>query len=86
MSDTPRTDATHHKVAQDLDASDLYRYHRMKETARELERELNQAIANRDRAASALATLIALHEWEIETGEAITGEEWEIAGYALKDN
>jgi hypothetical protein len=78
-----------------------------------LERELNQAIRERDqarsnvkpmgavtitrnryveelesqlqRAQASLRTLIALHEREIETGEPITGEEWEIAGYAITE-
>jgi hypothetical protein len=78
-----------------------------------LERELNQAIkerdqarsnvkpmgavtiarngyiqeieAQRDKAQSALRTLIALHEREIETGEPISGEDWEIAGYAITE-
>jgi hypothetical protein len=57
----------------------------------ELERELNQANAiikecrkERDQAQSSLRTLMALHEREIETGEPISGEDWEIAGYALE--
>jgi len=53
--------------------------------ARQLERELNQAISERDRLQSSLRTLIALHEREIETGQPISGEDWEIAGYALTD-
>jgi hypothetical protein len=39
----------------------------------------------RDHAQSSLRTLIALHEREIETGQPISGEDWEIAGYALGD-
>ena len=113
MGETPRTDELHNKLAQDLDGSDLYRYHKMKWLSEEIERELNQAIrerdqarsnvkpmgevtiarngyiqeveAQRDQAQSALRTLLALHEREIETGEPITGEDWEIAGYGLGD-
>jgi hypothetical protein len=83
------------------------------EVARQLERELNQAInerdaarsykqvmkrendrlrhvesklmKERDKAQSALAHLIKLHEREIETRQPIIGEEWEIAGYAVAD-
>jgi hypothetical protein len=40
----------------------------------------------RDKAQSSLRTLMALHEREIETGQPISGEDWEIAGYALGDN
>jgi hypothetical protein len=48
-------------------------------------KERNQAINERDRAQASLRTLIALHEREIETGQPISGEDWEIAGYALTD-
>jgi len=48
-------------------------------------KERNQAIKERDRAQASLRTLIALHEREIEAGEPISGEDWEIAGYALTD-
>ena len=51
----------------------------------QLERELNQAIRERDMAQLSLKILIALHEREIETGQPISGEDWEIAGYALTD-
>jgi hypothetical protein len=44
--------------------------------ARELERE-------NDRLAAALRKLIASHEDEANGGASITGEEWEIASYAL---
>ena len=51
----------------------------------EIEAQRDQAIKERDRAQASLRTLIALHAWEVETGEPISGEEWEIAGYALTD-
>jgi hypothetical protein len=49
----------------------------------EIEDQRDQAIKERDRAQVSLRTLIELHEREIETGEPITGEDWEIAGYAI---
>jgi hypothetical protein len=51
----------------------------------EIEAQRDKAISERDRAQAALRTLIALHQREIETGEPISGEEWEIAGYGLGD-
>jgi hypothetical protein len=38
------------------------------------------------KAQDALARLIKLHEREVETGQPISGEDWEIAGYALGDS
>jgi len=35
------------------------------------------------KAQDALARLIKLHEREVETGQPISGEDWEIAGYAF---
>jgi hypothetical protein len=52
MGGTPRTDELHNKLAQDLNGSDLYRYHKMKWLSEEIERELNQAIRDRDQARS----------------------------------
>jgi hypothetical protein len=106
MGETPRTDK----------ARAEYVNHICKvvpiEVARQLERELNQAIRERDavrsykqvmkrenerlrqvelklikerdKAQSALAHLIKLRQREIQTGQPITGEDWEIAGYALE--
>ena len=80
MSETPRTDQRL-KLLRNGHSNCLPKW---EDFAKDIERELNQAIKERDRAQSALRTLIALHEREVETGEAITGEEWEIAGYALE--
>jgi hypothetical protein len=51
----------------------------------EIEAHRDQAIKERDQAQSALQTLIVLHQREIEKGEPITGEDWEIAGYAITE-
>jgi hypothetical protein len=79
MNETPRTDKALHEVYA---GGSRYSF---PEQARQIERELNQAIKERDQARLSLRTLISLHEREIETGEPITGEDWEIAGYALGD-
>jgi hypothetical protein len=80
MSETPRTDKALHELYA---GGSRYSF---PAHARQIERELDQAIKERDQARLSLRTLIALHEREIETGEPITGEDWEIAAYALYDN
>jgi hypothetical protein len=109
IGETPRTDEF---IARKI-PDDPFADHDWAELCRQLERELNQAIrerdqarsnvkpmgavtiarngyiqeieAQRDQAQSALRTLIALHQREIETGEPISGEEWEIAGHAITE-
>ena len=52
------------------------------EVARQLERELNQAVKERDEWRELAQRL---REREIQTGQPISGEDWEIAGYAVGD-
>ena len=82
MSETPRTDALREKLYSKT-WSDSFMD--MMLHANQLESELNQAIRERDRSQASLRTLIALHDREIETGQRISGEDWEIAGYALSN-
>jgi hypothetical protein len=82
MGETPRTNELCDKWAGDPAA--IGYFEELEAFCGQLERELNQAIRERDRAQSSLKTLIALHEREIETGQPISGEDWEIAGYALE--
>jgi hypothetical protein len=80
MSETPRTDKALHELYA---GGSRYSF---PAHARQIERELDQAIKERDRLRLALSALIALHDQEVETGQVITGEDWEIAAYALYDN
>lgn len=52
--------------------------------ARQLERERNMAVNQNTRLQSAMITLINLNEGLADGGVGITGEDWEIAGYALR--
>jgi hypothetical protein len=81
IGETPRTDEF---IARKI-PDDPFADHDWAELCRQLERELNQAIRERNRAQASLRTLIALHQREIETGQPITRKDWEIAGCGITE-
>ncbi len=82
MVETPRTDELRDKWAGDPTA--IGYFEELEAFCGQLERELNQAVKERDKLKCTLSRLIKLHERKIETGEPISGEDWEIAGYAVE--
>lgn len=91
IQETPRTDAEEGEFSPSSDPNyDGPSKWVPSYVARELEREnieLRQVVAKilaeRDRLNGALQTLINLNDGRNEGGDGITGEDWEIASYAL---
>lgn len=77
-SDTPETDSAWESYSSSATDGDPWGL------ATKLERERNEARLQNTRLRSALLTLINLNNGIADGGDGITGEDWEIAGYALE--
>jgi hypothetical protein len=72
---------SHYRKERDAARSYKQVMKRENERLRQVESKLTQ---ERNQLHLALSSLIALRERETQTGQPISGEEWEIAGYALE--
>lgn len=84
-SETPRTDA----VAQNFHViaateKTQCRQYILAAECRTIERERNEAVLKNKRLEAALIILINLTEGLADGGVGITGEDWEIASYAIQ--